>query len=170
MPREMGRKSRNRLYAPRPPPGSPRHSQWQVWEDFGIPKSRLSLESGGRERTRTPDFYAISSRSSYLTTRGIAVSKIPICFLPSFSRNFLIIETQNPRLFVNYLTPQCLAITTSDATRPAGSRRRWGSNSWAYLPSQSGLVLLNAAAFTDIAPLGLAAHYNRANSQGASRH
>jgi len=38
----MGGKSRNRICAARPPAGSRGDSKWQVWQDFGIPKSWLS--------------------------------------------------------------------------------------------------------------------------------
>jgi fermentation-respiration switch protein FrsA (DUF1100 family) len=64
----MGRKSRNRLYAARPPAGSRGDSKWQVWQDFGIPKSRLSsLKSGGREGIRTPGLLVANEALSQLS-------------------------------------------------------------------------------------------------------
>src|SRR5260370_5604098 len=64
----MGRKSRNRLYAARPPAGSRGDSKWQVWQDFGIPKSRLSsLKSGGREGIRTPGLLVATEALSQLS-------------------------------------------------------------------------------------------------------
>src|SRR6266849_10985020 len=64
----MGRKSRNRLYAARPPAGSRGDSKWQVWQDFAIPKSRLSsLKSGGREGIRTPGLLVANEALSQLS-------------------------------------------------------------------------------------------------------
>src|SRR6266852_6539578 len=64
----MGRKSRNRLYAARPPAGSGGDLKWQVWQDFGIPKSRLSsLKSGGREGIRTPGLLVANEALSQLS-------------------------------------------------------------------------------------------------------
>src|SRR6266853_3117648 len=64
----MGRKSRNGVHAARPPGGSGGGSKWQVWQDFGIPKSRLScLESGGREGIRTPGLLVANEALSQLS-------------------------------------------------------------------------------------------------------
>jgi hypothetical protein len=39
-------------------------SKWQVWQDFGIPQSRLSLlKSGGREGIRTPGLLVANGES-----------------------------------------------------------------------------------------------------------
>src|SRR5438128_972823 len=64
----MGRKSRNRVHAAMPPEGSGGRSKWQVWQDFGIPKSRLScLKSGGREGIRTPGLLVANEALSQLS-------------------------------------------------------------------------------------------------------
>src|SRR5258708_18941388 len=64
----MGRKSRNGVHAARPPGGSGGGSKWQVWQDFGIPKSRLSsLKSGGREGIRTPGLLVANEALSQLS-------------------------------------------------------------------------------------------------------
>jgi hypothetical protein len=64
----MGRKSRNGVHAAMPPEGSGAGSKWQVWQDFGIPKSRLSyLESGGREGIRTPGLLVANEALSQLS-------------------------------------------------------------------------------------------------------
>src|SRR6267143_5306044 len=63
----MGRKSRNGVHAAWPPGGSGGGSKWQVWQDFGIPKSRLSsLKSGGREGIRTPGLLVANSGENKL--------------------------------------------------------------------------------------------------------
>ena len=47
--------------------GSRGDSKWQVWQDFGIPKSGLSLlESGGREGIRTPGLLVANEEKSKL--------------------------------------------------------------------------------------------------------
>jgi hypothetical protein len=59
-----GRKSRNGVHVARPPGGSGGDSKWQVWQDFGIPKSWLTcLESGGREGIRTPGLLVANGES-----------------------------------------------------------------------------------------------------------
>src|SRR6266436_6629367 len=64
----MDRKSRNGVHAARPPGGSGGGSKWQVWQDFGIPKSRLSsLKSGGREGIRTPGLLVANEALSQLS-------------------------------------------------------------------------------------------------------
>jgi hypothetical protein len=70
----MDRKSRNGVHAAKPPGGSGGGSKWQVWQDFGIPKSRLSyLESGGREGIRTPGLLVANDVNQNLR-RGIAIT------------------------------------------------------------------------------------------------
>ena len=64
----MGRKSGNRVHAAKPPEGSGGGSKWQVWQDFGIPQSRLSLlKSGGREGIRTPGLLVANEALSQLS-------------------------------------------------------------------------------------------------------
>src|SRR6266404_2136104 len=64
----MDRKSRNGVHAAMPPGGSGGGSKWQVWQDFGIPKSRLSsLKSGGREGIRTPGLLVANEALSQLS-------------------------------------------------------------------------------------------------------
>ena len=64
----MGRKSRNRLYAARPPAGIGEGLKWKTWQTFAIPKSRLScLESGGREGIRTPGLLVANSGENKLS-------------------------------------------------------------------------------------------------------
>jgi hypothetical protein len=64
----MGRKSGNGVHAARPPGGSGGGSKWQVWQDLGIPKSRLSsLKSGGREGIRTPGLLVANEALSQLS-------------------------------------------------------------------------------------------------------
>jgi hypothetical protein len=66
-PLAMGRKSRYRLYAARPPAGSGGDCKWHVWQDFGIPKSRLSsLESGWTRGIRTPGLLVANSGENKL--------------------------------------------------------------------------------------------------------
>src|SRR5438445_10181365 len=99
----MGRKSRNRLYAAKPPAASRGDSKWQVWQDFGIPKSRLSsLKSGGREGIRTPGLLVANEALSQLS------------YSPTSSETIL----ANGQVLANTRSAACKHIRTHHVSRP----------------------------------------------------